>query len=42
MGRRQDYNMAALIIELEPGAMREIHWHPDADEWQYYIEVKHA
>jgi oxalate decarboxylase len=31
-------NMAALIIELEPGAMREIHWHPDADEWQYYVE----
>ena len=18
--------------------MRELHWHPDADEWQYYIE----
>ncbi len=31
-------NMAALIIELEPGAMREIHWHPDADEFQYYLE----
>ena len=30
-------NMAALIIDLEPGALREIHWHPDADEWQYYI-----
>ncbi|MGJ4889338.1 oxalate decarboxylase family bicupin [Bradyrhizobium sp. HKCCYLRH3099] len=31
-------NMAALIIDLEPGALREIHWHPDADEWQYYIQ----
>ncbi|WP_373290324.1 oxalate decarboxylase family bicupin [Neoroseomonas lacus] len=31
-------NMAALIIDLEPGAMREIHWHPDADEWQFYIQ----
>lgn len=30
--------MAAMIIELEPGAMREMHWHPDADEWQYYLE----
>ncbi|MDI7865038.1 cupin domain-containing protein [Rhizobiaceae bacterium n13] len=30
--------LSALIIEIEPGAMREIHWHPDADEWQYYIE----
>ena len=30
-------NLSALIIELEPGAMREIHWHPDADELQYYL-----
>lgn len=30
--------MAALIIEIEPGAMRELHWHPDADEWQYYMQ----
>jgi oxalate decarboxylase len=27
-----------LIINLEPGALREIHWHPDADELQYYIK----
>lgn len=25
------------IIELRPGALREMHWHPNADEWQYYI-----
>lgn len=30
--------MSALIIDLEPGAMRELHWHPDADEWQYYLD----
>jgi oxalate decarboxylase len=30
--------LSALIIEIEPGAMREMHWHPDADEWQYYVE----
>lgn len=30
-------NLSALIIELDPGAMREIHWHPDADEIQYYL-----
>ncbi|MDO5651494.1 MAG: cupin domain-containing protein [Moraxella sp.] len=30
--------LAALIMEIEPGAMRELHWHPDADEWQYYME----
>ena len=23
---------------FEPGAMREMHWHPNTDEWQYYIE----
>jgi oxalate decarboxylase len=31
-------SMAAIIIELEPGGMREMHWHPSADEWQYYME----
>ena len=30
--------LSALIIEIEPGGMREMHWHPDADEWQYYLE----
>jgi oxalate decarboxylase len=29
--------LSALIIDLEPGALRELHWHPDADEWQYYL-----
>lgn len=29
--------MAGSIIELQPGALRELHWHPNADEWQYYI-----
>jgi oxalate decarboxylase/phosphoglucose isomerase-like protein (cupin superfamily) len=24
--------------EIEPGAMRELHWHPHADEWQCYLE----
>lgn len=31
-------SMSALIIELDPGGLRELHWHPDADEWQYYLE----
>ena len=30
--------LSSLIMEIEPGAMRELHWHPDADEWQYYLE----
>jgi oxalate decarboxylase len=29
--------MAGSVIELQPGALRELHWHPNADEWQYYI-----
>ena len=29
--------MAAALVEVEPGAMRELHWHPTTDEWQYYI-----
>jgi oxalate decarboxylase len=29
--------IAAAFVEVEPGAMRELHWHPTADEMQYYI-----
>jgi len=29
--------MTGSLLELEPGALREMHWHPNADEWQYYI-----
>jgi oxalate decarboxylase len=29
--------IAAAFVEVEPGAMRELHWHPNADEMQYYI-----
>jgi oxalate decarboxylase len=29
--------VAAAIVEVAPKSMREIHWHPNADEWQYYI-----
>jgi oxalate decarboxylase len=32
--------IASALVELEPGAMRELHWHPNNDEWQYYIEGK--
>jgi oxalate decarboxylase len=30
--------IAAALVEVEPGGMRELHWHPNANEWQYYIE----
>ena len=29
--------IAAALVEVDPGAMRELHWHPNTDEWQYYI-----
>jgi oxalate decarboxylase len=30
--------VTGAILDLEPGALRELHWHPNADEWQYIIE----
>jgi oxalate decarboxylase len=30
--------ISAALVEVQPGGMREMHWHPNADEWQYYIE----
>jgi oxalate decarboxylase len=32
--------IAAALVEVEPGGMRELHWHPNEDEWQYYIAGK--
>jgi oxalate decarboxylase len=29
--------ITAALVEIEPGAMRELHWHPNNDEWQYYL-----
>jgi oxalate decarboxylase len=29
--------IAAALVEIEPGGMRELHWHPTSDEWQYYL-----
>ena len=29
--------IAAALVEIEPGGLRELHWHPNNDEWQYYI-----
>jgi len=30
-------NITAALVEVEPGGLRELHWHPNTDEWQYYI-----
>jgi oxalate decarboxylase len=30
--------VTGVVLELEPGALRELHWHPTADEWDYVVE----
>ena len=32
--------IAAAIVTIKPGGIRELHWHPNADEWQYYFGGK--
>lgn len=30
-------NFSAAIVTVQPGGMREIHWHPSSDEWAFFI-----
>ena len=30
--------ITGVILDLDPGGLRELHWHPTADEWQYVID----
>jgi oxalate decarboxylase len=32
--------MTGAVMKLGPGALRELHWHPNADEWQYVLSGK--
>lgn len=32
--------MCGLVLDLKAGATREPHWHPNANEWQYYLSGK--
>ena len=32
--------VAMAMVTVHPGGMRELHWHPNGDEWQYYIAGK--
>jgi oxalate decarboxylase len=32
--------MAGVVLDLRPSALRELHWHPNADEWHYVVEGK--
>jgi len=29
--------LTSVLQYLEPGSIREMHWHPNADEWQYIL-----
>jgi oxalate decarboxylase len=29
--------ITGVVLELDPGAVRTLHWHPNADEWQYVL-----
>src|SRR6201997_667633 len=29
--------MTGVMLDLDPGGLRELHWHPNADEWQYVV-----
>ena len=35
---RVSTTIAAGLVTIRPGAMRTMHWHPNADEWQYYMK----
>ncbi|KAF7924766.1 hypothetical protein BELL_0093g00010 [Botrytis elliptica] len=30
-------NFAAALVTIQPGAMREMHWHLTSDEWNYFL-----
>ena len=30
--------LTGAVMDLRPGALRELHWHPNAVEWQYYMK----
>jgi oxalate decarboxylase len=32
--------ISAAIVTIKPGAMREMHWHPNGSEWQYWLQGK--
>jgi oxalate decarboxylase len=33
-------HIAAALVIVKPGGMRELHWHPNASEWQFWIAGK--
>lgn len=35
---RASATVAAALVTIHPGGLREMHWHPNADEWQYWVK----
>jgi oxalate decarboxylase len=33
-------NIAAAMVTIKPGGLREMHWHPNVSEWQYWMKGK--
>jgi oxalate decarboxylase len=33
-------SVAAALVTIKPGGLRELHWHPNASEWQFYLAGK--
>jgi oxalate decarboxylase len=33
-------HIAAALVTIKPGGMRELHWHPHSSEWQFYVAGK--
>ncbi len=33
-------NIAMAMVTVKPGGLREMHWHPNVSEWQYWIKGK--
>jgi oxalate decarboxylase len=32
--------IAGAMVTIKPGGLREMHWHPNVSEWQYWIRGK--
>jgi oxalate decarboxylase len=32
--------VTGALLTIRPGGLRELHWHPNAAEWQYYLKGK--
>lgn len=30
--------IASAIVTVRPGGLRELHWHPNADEWMFFLQ----